>query len=149
MRNVIGIISFTLCIALSLTKADSISLASDPIEAGVLTAERAAGMQWLAPRGGMPSARMLPLSFFDKGASTSIVTGSSSGYLFFSTIISFGANYPVQRRNASPMEGRHPAGDRGGSTHYARGGIEEFGRRMYRVFFEIRIRERKHPRPSD
>ena len=148
MRNVIGIISFTLSVALTLTKADSISFVSSPIEAGIVRADRTAGMQWLASRDGMPSGPMLPPSFFEKGTPSSIMPSNSTAYLFFSTL-SFAANYPIQRRNATPADGRHPAINREGSTHYASSGIEEFGRRMYRVFFETRIRERKKPRPSD
>jgi len=148
MRNVIGIISFTLSVALSLSKADSISLVSGPIEPGIVRVERTAGMQWLASRGGMPSGPMLSPSFFEKRTPSSIVTSNSTAYLFFSTL-SFAANYPIQRRNAAPPDGRHPANNHEGSTHYARSGIEEFGRRMYRMLFETRIRERKKPRPSD
>jgi hypothetical protein len=144
MRNVIGIISFTLYFALSFTKADSVTLTSDPIEDGIVSAQRAAGMQWLESRSGMPSARMLPLSFFDKGVPTFIVPGNSAAYLFSSTL-SFAASYPVQRLN----EGRRLAVNHRGSTHYARGGVEDFASRMYRLFFETRIRERKRPWPSN
>jgi hypothetical protein len=118
------------------------------MEAGIVGAERAAGIQWLGSPGGMPSARMLPLSFYDKGAPDFILTGNSSAYLFFSTL-SFAASYPVQRRNAAKSEGRRPAVNHRGSTHYARGGVEEFAWQIYRLFFETRIRERKPLRPSD
>jgi hypothetical protein len=118
------------------------------MEAGIVGIERAAGIQWLASQGGMPSARMLQLSFYDKGAPDFTATGNSAAYLFFSTL-SFAASYPVQRLNAAKAEGRRPAVNHMGSPHYARGGLEEFASRMYKLFFETRIRERKQPRPSD
>jgi hypothetical protein len=148
MRNVIGLIPFTLCVALSVTKADSISLASAPIEARVVRAQRVATKQWLASRDGSASARILPRSFFDKATPSSTVTTGSTAYLFFCTL-GFEANYPIQNRATIPAGGRHAATERGGSTHPASGGIEEFGRRMYHLFFETRIRERKQRRPSD
>ncbi len=151
MQNVIGIIPFTLCVALSVTKADSISLASAAIETRVVRAEPAAMMPSLASRDGAPCGRILPRSFFDKATFdkatySSTVTTGSTAYLFLSTL-GFGANYPMGHRQATfPADGRHAAG---GSTHAARGGIEELGRRLYRLFFETRIREGKQRPPSD
>jgi hypothetical protein len=148
MQRVIAIVPLTVCLALSVTKADSISLASSPIEARVVLADRAAPLQWAASPDGSGSTRILPLSFFDKTTQFSSVTIGSTVYLFFSTL-GFGANYPVQRRATEPAHGRRAALEYGTSAHAARGGIEEFGRRMYRLFFETRVRERKAPRPSD
>jgi hypothetical protein len=154
MQNVIGIIPFTLCVALSITKADSISLASAPIETRVVRAEPAAMLPSPASRDGSPSVRFLPRSFFDKATfekatSSSAVTTGSTAYLFLSTL-GFGANYPIGHRQATfPADGRRAAFERGSSTHAARGGIEELGRRVYRVLFETRIRVQKPRRPSD
>ena len=148
MQRVMAMVPLTVCLALSVTKADSISLASAPIEARVVWAERAAAMHWLTSRDGPGAGRILPLSFFGKAAYSSTVKTDSTAYLFFSTL-SFGANYPIQRRASIPADGRRAALEHGNSARAARGGIEEFGRRVYRVLFETRIQERKARRPSD
>ena len=149
MQNVIGIIPFTLCVALSVTKADSIYLTSAPIGNRVVRAERAAMMPSLASHDGSPSVRFLPRSFLDKATYSPTVTTGSTAYLFVSTL-GFGANYPLGHGHATyPADGRHAAFEHGRLTHAARGGIEDLGRRLYHLFFETRIRERKPRPPSD
>ena len=158
MQRVIAVIPLTLCLALSVTKADSISLASTPVGARVLPTERTAARQWLAARDVPGFPRLLPLPFFDRAAFDKAAFDrvafspagptASTAYVFLSAL-RFGVNYPIQRPAGIAADGRRAALPHLSDAHAARGGIEELGLRVYRVLFETRIRERKPRRPSD
>jgi hypothetical protein len=144
MKNVIGVVPFTVCLALSVTKADSISLTSAPIDARVTGG--ALTLQWMGSQHGSLFSTILSQSFLDKGAYPSMVTFDRSRYLFFSSQ-GAGANYFVGQRHAAlHSEERHTAIENGAPN--SRRGSKDWGQRIYHILFETRIRRWKW-RPSD